>query len=626
MTVHPLEKLLENLVSRERVVPPSMKWKAVILEEYREVYEESLKNYTAFWEREARRLKWTTPWFSVVEGAPPRVRWFAGGGLSAYYNVVGKHVDTWIWSKPAVIWEGEEGDAKVLLYSELDELAGKIASGLMALGVKPGDWITLYVPPLVESIAVMLAAIRIGAVFEPVFTGFGYWELARRIHRRKPKVVFVADGFYRRGKQVDTLETARRSFEYANYKATLVVLERLGARSLRENELSFDDLTGLTRKKVDDYVAESTHPLFGLHSGYLEDFKPITHPTGGFLVQVYATSRWIGLRPHDTYFCTVWPGWITSVSYGFLGPLMLGSTLLLYDGSFDHPSHERVWSLVEDYAITLLLTTSSLLRILSKRGEAVLRYNMDTLRAVMVTAEPLEPETWWWVYRAVGTGRSPLITSVPEKLTGRIPVISLYIVSEIGTFVAGNLVNYTFPPIAPGSVGLPIPGFYVDVVNDAGISVKEMIGRVILRRPWPSMPVEYSEEYAKKWVNGYYEVGDYGYISRDGYLYVLGRNDGVAKSSGFRLSPGAVSKALKEHLNIESTVVRCRDPERLEQLALIYAGAVSSQVVRNAIRLLLGPITEPHLIVNANTEVVKRIPLGLLVEECSEKGLGPYIN
>lgn len=616
-----LEELLKSLVSDERIIPPSMKWKAVKLEEYLEIYEESVKNHTLFWEQEAKQLKWITPWFNTVEGTSLYTKWFVGGKLSAYYNIIGKHKNTWIWSKPAIVWEGEEGVAKVLLYSELDELVEKIASGLMALGVKPGDWVILYMPPLVESIATILAAIKIGAPFEPVFTGFGYWELARRICRRKPKVVFVADGFYRRGKQVDTLETARRSLEHVNNRATLIVFERLGSRSLREKEFSFDDLIKLGYRRVDDYIAESTDPLFGLHSGYLEDFKPITHPTGGFLVQVHATSKWIGLRPRDTYFCTVWPGWITSISYGVFGPLMLGSTVILYDGSFDYPSHERVWNLVEDYAITLILTTSSLLRILKKKEHTLGHYNVDTLRAVMVTAEPLEPETWWWVYRTVGTGTSPLITSIPEKLTGRVPVVSLYIVSEVGTFIAGNLMNYTFPPIAPGSVGLPIPGFYVDVINDEGTSVKETIGKVVLRKPWPSMPVEHSEEYIKKWINDYYKIGDYGYISRDGYLYVLGRCDGVAKSSGFRLSPGAVSKALKEYLGVESTVVKCRDPERLEQLVVIYAGAVSSQSVKNAIRLLLGPIVEPRLIINASTKVVKQTPPGLLMEECSEKEL-----
>jgi len=181
---------------------------------------------------------------------------------------------------------------------------------------------------------------------------------------------------------------------------------------LRDSELSLQELLGYSSGSIEDYTAPSEHPLFGLHSGYSDEYSQIVYPTGGFLVQVYSTSQWIGLRPRDTYFCTVWPGWITGVSYVVFGPLMIGSTIVLYEGGPDYPSWDRWWRIIEDYAVTLFLTTSSALRILRKQGDQyVTSRNLDTLKAILVTAEPLEPDTWYWTYRVVGTGKTPVIDS-----------------------------------------------------------------------------------------------------------------------------------------------------------------------------------------------------------------------
>jgi len=623
------KSVLGELYSRDLVTPPALRWKTVSIEEYSQIYIESISDIYGFWEREARELVWTRPWSTVVKGDPPNTRWFTSGALSAYYNVISKHRDSWVWSKTAIIWEGEEGDARVVTYRELDDLVNRVASALRSHGVKPGDWVILYTPPVVEGLAVMLASVKIGAPFEPVFTGFGYWELARRVTRRGARVVFTVDAYYRRGRLVNTLETVRKATEYSGFKGEVVVIERAGPPSLRSNEVAFSDFTQESSVLVEDYVAESTHPLFGLHSGYVDDYKPITHPTGGFLVQVYSTSKWIGLRPRDTYFCTVWPGWITGVSYVVFGPLMIGSTVILYDGGPDYPSWDRWWSIIEDYAVTLLLTTSGALRVLSKQGDNyVLKHNLDTLRAILVTAEPLEADVWWWTYRVVGTGRTPVITSIPSDLTGRIPVINMYIQSEIGTFITGNLVNYTFPPILPGSVGPPIPGFHVDVVDSSGNSVVEDIGELVLRKPWPSMPIEYPGEYVEKWSSGYYRAGDYAYSTREGYIYVLGRLDGVVKSSGYRLSPGATERAIREVLGLEAIVLKCRDPVKFESTIVVCAESSKCNEVKQAVRVLLGPIVEPSLVIPASQRVVVELKnrRNIILEECNLDTISKHLT
>jgi acetyl-CoA synthetase len=621
--------VLEKLYSKDLVIPPALKWKTVSIEEYLRVYRESISDIYSFWEREARELVWIKPWSIIVTGDPPKTRWFINGSLNAYYNIISKHRDNWVWSKIALIWEGEEGDAKAITYRELDVLVNRVASALRAYGVKPGDWIILYTPPLIESLVVMLASVKIGAPFEPVFTGFGYWELAKRIVKRSSKIIFTVDSYYRRGKIVNTLETVRRATEYSGFKGKVVVIERIGPPSLKSSEIAFSDFTRESSVLVEDYVAESTHPLFGLHSGYIDDYKPITHPTGGFLVQVYSTSKWIGLRPRDTYFCTVWPGWITGVSYVVFGPLMIGSTVILYDGGPDYPSWDRWWSIIEDYAVTLLLTTSGALRVLSRQGDNyVLKHNLDTLRAILVTAEPLEADVWWWTYRIIGTGRTPLITSIPRELTGRIPVVNMYIQSEIGTFITGNLVNYTFPPIIPGSTGPPIPGFHIDIVDSSGKSVVENIGELVLREPWPSMLIEYPEEYVEKWRYGYYRTGDYAYNTREGYIYVLGRLDGVIKSSGYRISPGSIEKALKDLLGVEVTVLKCRDPMRFESIIAICVESPNCSEIKQATRTLLGPIVEPIIVATAPLKTIfeLRNNRNIVLEECSLNAINKLLS
>lgn len=586
-------ELLSRIINEKDVIPPSMKWKTIDIKEYFEIYNRSLVNYYEFWEREARVLRWARPWSRLIEDNPPRTRWFVGGWLSPYYNIIGRHRDTWIWSKPALIWEGEEGDARVVTYSDLDRLVDKIAYALLS-DVRQGEWVIIYAPPMIETIAIALAAVKIGVAFEPVFTGFGSWELARRIKRRRARVVFTVDSFYRRGRIVDVLGKVRNAIELIGRDVKVVVVNRVSAPSNKPNELLLDDYVSVN-KGVDEAVVSSLHPIHGLHPGYRDDYKPITHPAGGYLVQVYSTSRWIGLKPRDTYFCTVWPGWITNSSYVVIGPLMIGSTVLLYDGGPDYPSWDRWLGLIEDYAVTLFLTTSTALKLISKYiSDNALTHRLDTLRAILVTAELLDVDTWWWTYRYLGTGHKPMIDSNPQGATGRIPVVNMYIQSEIGSFVTGNLIDYTFPPLRPGSTGTPIPGFDLALLSDTGEVVESGYGELVVRKPWPAMPIEYPDDFQLSWQNGYYRTRDYAYIHADRYVYVAGRLDGVYKSSGYRLSPGAIVALLREY-KIESSLEICFDDEKYQDVVVRYYPEGDVNIVQ-LIRDKLGPIQTPRIV------------------------------
>ena len=573
-------------MSSQRIVPPAARFKVMTLAEYKKVYQESIRDPVDFWARQSKKLLWEKPWTSAITGEPPRSRWFEVGRLNPYQNVMGKHRDTPVWSRVATIYESEEGDVEILTYRRLDDMAGRIAGWLESQGVSKGDWTLLYAPPTPEAIAFMLASLRLGAPFEPVFTGFGWYELAKRVRNRSPKVVFVVDGYKRRGKEISLVETTEKAIEASGVETKILVSNRLGLRLPRLHDTySLDDALR-ENHTADSRVVDSSDPIFGLHPGYEDDFKPVSFPAGGYLTQAYATSYWLGLKPLEVLFNTVWPGWITGVTYLLFGPLMTGTTIVLYDGALDWRSWDRWFTILERYAVTIFLTTSGALRVLSKQSpETYRKHNYDTLKSILVTAEPLDTDTWSWAYRQLGTLNRPIIDSDPTVLSGAIPVVNLYIQSEIATFATGNLPSYTFPHIVPGTNGPPIPGFHLDILSD---------DRLVVKNPWPAMPVEAPQEYYEKWSEGFYDTGDLATYTTDGYIQVLGRRDTVMKINGYRISPGAIEKAIETLPGVKRALVAGKpDTQKFEAPVVIIEGRAEAEQIRKLIREYITPIADP---------------------------------
>jgi len=591
-----MEDLLREIYSDERVVPPLFKYKTISPAQYLRIYKDSLR--PEFWAGEAAQLLWERRWTKVLEGEPPAVRWFPDGLLSPYRNIVGRHEGTWIWEKPALIWRGEEGVTRVLTYSDLDGMAKSYSGVLKTLGVDKGDWVMFYAPPTPEVVALMLAAVRLGAPIEPVFTGFGYGDLAARVDDTKPKLLVTVDAFPRRGRPIKVKETVDKALGLAKWRPKVLVVERMGV-DVKLVEGRDHRLEDVRAEPAEEAVVESTHPLFGLHVGYNGGLGLVVHGAGGYLTQTYATTRWMGLRPRDTYFCTVLPGWITGVTYVLFGPLMVGSTVVVYEGGPDYPHWDMWWSVIEDYAVTVFLTTAGALRVLSRQDPELLKgHNLDTLKLILTTAEPMEVKYWKWAYHYVGTGTVPSIDSLPEKLSGRIPVIHMFIQTELGTFATGSLPNYTFVPIAPGSVGPPMPGFHIDVVDEVGNSVRGRPGLLVVKSPWPAMPVQYPRWYAERWRNGVYYVGDYAVMTEDMNIFPLGRSDTVMKINGYRITPEVLEKAAEATPGVKrAVVIGVRDSQKFETPVVVYIGDVQPDELKKRIREYVGPIAEPAKIV-----------------------------
>lgn len=584
----------------ETITPPAMKYNTISVREYLRIHRDTVENLEDFWASQASQLEWVKKWDSIIDGWGFKSRWFNGGLLSAYANIVGRHARGQISGKPALIEEDEDGTSTIIRYNDLDRLSGILAESLRQLGVKRGDWILLYAPQSIESAIVVSAAMRLATPFETVFTGFGWWELKKRIKSRKPRVVFGFDTLTRRGRKIDLLGNLEKALENLDYEPIVVVAERAESRKRREWWSLRDLVKGSSIDR--DEVVESNHPLMGLHVGYVSDFKPITHSTGGYLVQTISVTRWLGLRSRDTLYCTVSLGWITGVTHCLLGALALGSTVLVYTGAPDYPDWSRWLELIDYYSVTVFLTTSSALRMIVRRaGDKIRDYELDSLKAIITTGEPMEESLWRSIYVNLGSGSSPLIDSIPRS-TGRIPVFNTYIQSELGTVAIGNLPNSAFAPILPGSAGLPVLGLDLDVVRDDCTPLRGSIGRLAVRKPWPAMPVEYPREFEENWINGCYDTGDYALMTSDGYIRVLGRRDYVMKVSGYRISPGAIESALEETgVARRAVAFSIPDEERFETVILAVEGA-EQDAARRAVRELVGPIAEPSRVYTMKLE------------------------
>lgn len=236
------------------------------------------------------------------------------------------------------------------------------------------------------------------------------------------------------------------------------------------------------------------------------------------------------------------------------------------------------------------------MRLLKENLEHVKGYELDALKAIIVTGEPLEDSLWQWAYATVSTGSSPLIDSVPGR-SGRIPVFNTYIQTELGTFASGNLVDLAFAPILPGSAGLPIWWFHLDVVDEEGRPLRNKRGRLVVRQPWPSLPLEPLPTRGDK-----YDTGDLAVMASEGYVTVLGRADGVIKTSGFRLSPGAIESALEDTGRAGRAVAFGLPDSKRFELVAVAIDEGEPEEVRRAVRELVGPIAEPSYVLRESLE------------------------
>ena len=558
-------------------------------------------DFISFWNEQAKNLSWFSPWTKTLDLNPPLGRWFVGGTLNASYNALDIHQNTRS-QKPAILWEGENGDSRTLTYNELLTEVQKFSNVLKSLGLKKGDRVTIYLPMVPELPISMLACARIGVTHTVVFSGFSSKALKDRIDDSKSKIVITADGGYRRGSVVKLKSVVDDAIQELDCVQNVIVFERTHIPiKMNPKDHLWSELMKNASTECEPEKLSSDHPLYILYtSGTTGKPKGVLHGTGGYLTQLYSTFKWaFDIKDSDVFFCTADIGWVTGHSYVVYAPLMHGATEVMYEGAPDYPDISRMWDIIQKYKVTIFYTTPTALRMFMRFGDDIPNsYDLSTLRLLGTVGEPINPEVWKWYFKTIGKAKCPIIDTWWQTETGGIMLSPLPGLETI--------------PLKPGSATLPIPGVDIAVVDEEGKDVKANAkGYLVIRKPWPGMLLtlwgddeKYKTVYWSKYENSYYS-GDYAIRDEDGYFWILGRADDVLKVAGHRIGTAELESSIVSHNDVAEAAV-CGIPHDIKGEVIIAFVVLKQQIQKNeqvlrkeiveVVRKGVGPIATPEQI------------------------------
>jgi acetyl-CoA synthetase len=597
---------IDALQHEERRYVPSPEFVAQANWQDAAIYARAEADPESFWAEQAHRLKWFQPWDRVLDwDQPPAAQWFVGGRLNAAFNCVDRHARGPRAGKPAIVFEGEPGDTRILTYADLYREVNRAAAALKRLGVVSGDRVAIYLGMIPEAVVAMLACARIGAPHTVIFGGFSAEAIADRINDCQARVLVTGDGAWRRGSVQPLKEYADRALETCPSIEHVLVVNRTATD--RETVPMQPDRdrwwdVALSEAEADTPVPaeplDSEHPLFILYtSGTTGKPKGMLHTTGGYLVGTAATHQYVfDLKEDDVYWCTADIGWVTGHSYIVYGPLANGATCLLYEGTPDFPDKDRFWSIVERRHVSVLYTAPTLIRTCMKWGsEYPARHDLGSLRVLGTVGEPINPEAWMWYRQVIGGDRCP--------------VVDTWWMTETGMTMITPLPGLT--TLKPGSATYPFPGVQADVVDDLGQSVPlGKGGYLVLTRPWPAMartiwgdPQRYQQTYWERFPGKFF-AGDGARRDEDGCYWLLGRVDDVVNVAGHRIGTAEVESALVSHPAVaEAAVIGTSHPIKGQALAAFTVlrsgfapGADLEQALRNHVAEKIGAIAKPDKI------------------------------
>ena len=570
---------IESSLKEKRVFPPPEAFSRAAhvkgLEEYRRLYDRSVKDPEGFWAEQAQALVWSKKWDRVLEWNPPFAKWFLGGTLNISENCLDRHVAAGRGDQTAILWEGEPGDTRAVSYAELLQEVGRFANVLRGLGVEKGDRVGIYMPMIPEAAVTMLACARIGATHSVVFGGFSSEALRDRMNDARARLIVTADGGYRRGGVVPLKASVDGALAGGACPSvqTVVVVRRTGQDVPMQDGRDHWWHERMARAAPDcpPEPLDAEHPLFILYtSGTTGKPKGVVHTTAGYLLHTTLTSRLVfDLKDTDRYWCTADIGWVTGHSYVVYGPLANGATSFMYEGAPNHPEPDRFWSIIERHRVSILYTAPTAIRAFVRWGEQWPRkHDLTSLRLLGTVGEPINPEAWMWYRHVIGGDRCPIVDTWWQTETGGIMITPL----------PGAT------PTKPGSGTLPFFGVVPDVVDKDGKSVPPGAGGyLVIKKPWPGMlrtiygdPERYAAQYWSRFPGTYF-TGDGARRDEDGYYWIMGRVDDVINVAGHRLGTMEVESALVSHAGVAEAAVVGR-PDDLKGQALVAFVTVQSGV------------------------------------------------
>jgi len=506
------------------------------IDSYRELGVKSSRDPEWFWSAvvDFLALPFDSEWATVRDTSRghPWSTWFNG----AQFNLSKACVDRWADEDPArlaVRSQKESGETRELTFGELKDRVGRLAGVLRGLGVNKGDAVAVFLPMSEEAVVSLLAVARLGALFVPVFSGYGAEAVATRLENPKPKVVICANGFARRGTVIEMKEIADNSIELADGIDAVVVVA-YAKRTDTPMTSGRDHWWHEVVPNTDPVEAATTYSedplLIAYTSGTTGRPKGSVHVQAGLTVKIAQEGAFqFDVTPDDVLMWATDMGWI-------MGPWMViaglanGAAIATYDGAPNYPGPDRIWQVVEDLQLTILGLSPTLVRALQPHGVSEARkHDISKLKTFGSTGEPWNPEPWWWLFRDVGQSQ--------------IPIINISGGTEVGACIlSANLLQ----GIKPTAVGMPALGLDAEVYDDDGHPVRGEVGELVIRGSWPGMtrgfwgePERYVTTYWSRfddtWVHG-----DWASIDEDGFWYLHGRSDDTLNIAGKRIGPAEV--------------------------------------------------------------------------------------
>ena len=512
---------------------------------YQELVSRSQQDVEWFWDAVVKDLgiEFYEPYERVldVSRGAPWATWFTGGKLNLAHNCV----DRWAERDPtrtAIVWEGEDGEVRRSSYAELQAEANRLAGALRSLGVEKGDPVGIFMPMAPETVVATLACAKLGAVYLPIFSGYGADAVATRLRDAGAKVLITADGTTRRGKLIPMKETADAAAALSPELRKVLVWSRLGRSDVPwddRRDVAWADFVASQPGDFDNERLDSEHPLFIAYtSGTTGRPKGSVHVHAGFLVKIAEEVAYqADVHPEETLFWVSDLGWIMG-PWQLTGAGALGATVFLYDGVPNHPGPDRLWAMIERHGIQALGISPTLVRALIPSGdEHVRKHDLSSLRILGSTGEPWNPEPYMWFFNVVGGGRCPII-----NISGG---------TEVGACFLSPL---PITDLKPCTLRGPALGMDVDVWGPDGKPVAPGdVGELVCKKPWPGMtrgiwkdPDRYLQTYWGRWPDVWVH-GDWASVDEDGFWFLHGRSDDTMNVAGKRLGPAEVESALADH-------------------------------------------------------------------------------
>jgi len=577
---------------------------------YQEAHNLSLTDPAAFWGKAAEEIHWVKRWDKVLDDSnPPFYRWFVGGELNTCYNAVDRHVEAGNGERAAIIYDSPiTGTKRTITYAELKQLTASFAGVLADQGVTKGDRVIIYMPMVPEALVAMLACARLGAVHSVVFGGFAANELATRINDAKPKVIVAASCGLEPNRVIAYKPLLDEAIRLATHKPDRCVILQ---REQKPGDLipgrDVDWAEAVSSARPHDCVPVlATDPLYILYtSGTTGQPKGVVRDNGGHAVALKWSMKAVyNVEPGEVFWAASDVGWVVGHSYICYGPLLHGSTTVVFEGKpVGTPDAGTFWRVISEHKIPVLFTAPTAFRAIKKEdpnGELLKKYDLSHFRTLFLAGERADPNTIIWARNQLN-----------------VPVIDHWWQTETGWAIAANCMGLQEFPVKLGSPTKAVPGWNVQILGEDKQPVPAgQIGALVCKLPLPpgTLPTlwnandrfhqAYLDEYP-----GYYKTGDAGFVDEEGYVYVMTRTDDIINVAGHRLSTGAMEEVLANHPDVaECAVIGVHDDMKGQMplgFLVLKAGVFRdhTEIIAEAVKMVretIGPVAafKKALVVN----------------------------